>query len=96
MVGEDMIIAWTEIERLIRVQAVHRKGFNLAEVRPPFIIGQALEEMKELMASPDDPEELADLLGVLFHLAIKQGWSMSKIELLMLDKFARRFTEPLK
>lgn len=30
--------AWSEIRRLIRVNARHRKGFDLATARPGFIL----------------------------------------------------------
>lgn len=92
--GEPMTNAWNEICRLIDVRAVHRQGFVLADVRPIFILGQAQGELDELKRDPQDPVELADLLGVLFHYAIKQGWTMEQLERLMLDKFKKRFTEP--
>jgi hypothetical protein len=85
--------AWKEIERLIKVKAIHRKGFDISEVQPLFILGQAIEEFGELSKDPDDATELADLLGILFHYAIKKGWSMEALEILMLEKFANRFTE---
>lgn len=84
--------AWQEIERLIRKNARHRKGFKIGEVQPPFIMGQAFSEFGELLRAPDDPVEMADLLGVLFHYCIKQGWSREQIQRLMLAKFAQRFS----
>ena len=86
-----MIKAWLEVERLIEVNAKHRRGFYLQEVRPPFILKQATGELQELCVSPNDINELADLLGVLFHYAIKQGWTNDAIESAMLKKFKERF-----
>lgn len=86
--------AFKKIRELISLKAVHRKGFTIAEVRPVFILGQAMEEFRELLKAPDDPVEMADLLGVLFHYCIKQGWSEELIESYMLEKFALRFSIP--
>jgi hypothetical protein len=88
-----MLRAWVEIERLIRVNARHRRGFRIAEVEPSFILDEALAELQELRDAPCDLTELSDLLGILFHYAIKQGWSIADIEAAMLEKFAIRFTE---
>lgn len=89
-----MIKAWRTIEHLIEKKAVHRSGFEIAEVRPLFIIGRMQGEMKELMNAPDDMSELADLLGVIFHYAIKIGWKYEDIERQLLDKLDLRFTIP--
>jgi predicted house-cleaning noncanonical NTP pyrophosphatase (MazG superfamily) len=85
--------AWAEIERLIAVNARHRKGFNIADAKPLFILAQANDELNELLESPANPDELADTLGVLFHYAIKKGWTMEFLEKLMLNKFKERFAE---
>ena len=84
--------AWKKIEDLIAKNARHRKGFHLGEVRPQFILGQMLEELKELWDDPNDPNEIADLLGILIHYSIKKGWTMEKIEKCLLDKLDLRFT----
>lgn len=85
--------AWKAIQRLVEKNAKHRKGFRLQEVTLPFILEQALAELKELQEQPDDPVEMADLLGVLLHYAVKQGWPIELLESYMLEKFKKRFTE---
>ena len=85
--------AWAEIERLISARSIHRKGFCITDADPHFIIGQAIDEFSELIESPDDPVEMADLLGILFHYCIKQGWTADALEALMLEKFAVRFSD---
>lgn len=89
-----MLKAWEAVERLVAANAVHRRGFRLAEVGPAFVLFQAVEELAELQEAPDDPEELADLLGVLIHYAQKKGWSMALLEDMMLSKFRVRFRVP--
>lgn len=84
--------AWKKIERLIAQNAEHRKGFRLASVQREFVLLQAGEEFQELVESPDDPYEMADLLGVLIHYAIKQGWTMEFLESLLIEKLGKRFT----
>lgn len=88
-----MPTAWKEIERLISVNAAHRKGFNIGDVGTTFILWQAKDEFNELFNDRTNPEELADLLGVLYHYAIKSGWTLQQLEALMLAKFKQRFTE---
>lgn len=85
--------AWSEIARLVRVDAQHRKGFRLSEITPAFILDQTQGELDELKAAPHDPEELADVLGCLFHYAFRMGWTPGQLEDLMLAKFAARFHE---
>ena len=85
--------AWRKVESLIRNNAQHRKGFRLQDVKPPFILEQAQGEFNELRDAPDDPTEMADLLGVLIHYSIKQGWTMELLESYMLEKFAIRFEQ---
>jgi len=88
-----MHTAWWEIMRLIDNNAKHRKGFGIAEVDEPFILEQAQAELNELKDAPDDPEELADLIGVLMHYAQKKGWSWEMLERLLVEKLKVRFEE---
>lgn len=87
-----MNTAWKVIEKLIKENATHRRGFKLQSVSISFIISQARDELNELDLSPNDPTEMADLLGVLFHYSIKQGWTLEQLEKLLLQKLAERFT----
>lgn len=89
-----MKLAWETVARLIEMDAVHRRGFTLKSVGPAFVLRQAEAEMSELIAAPNDPMELADLLGVLIHYAQKQGWTEEQLERLMLEKFRERFLIP--
>ena len=89
-----MKAAWDEVRRLIDADAVHRRGFTLKEVGPHFILHQAEMELAELKRAPNDPTELADVLGVLIHYAVKKGWTEEQLEELMLAKFKERFRIP--
>ena len=87
---------WNRIQELIAARAIHnRKNFDLAEVRPQFIMGQAVAEFGELIQEPDDPEELGDVLSILLHYAIKKGWTLEDLEQRMLRKLDARFTVPI-
>lgn len=85
---------WNEAKRLLESNARHRKGFRLQELSEETVLSQAQSELNELKLSPDDPDEMADVLGVLFHYANKKGWTMEEIEQRMLDKFSIRFDRP--
>lgn len=88
--------AWRKIEDMIAANMEHnRKHFRLGDVNPVFVLGQAVGEMKELMDAPDDRDEMADLLGILIHYCIKQGWSMDDIEQAIIDKLDKRFMMPV-
>ena len=88
-----MQLAWKEVERLIVINAEHRKGFRLGQVSSSFVLQKALNEFNELCQAPDDIDELADLFGVLIHYAIKKGWSQEQLETAILEKFKKRFHE---
>lgn len=88
-----MRIVWRELERLVSVNAQHRSGFRLGEVSTFKVLHQAAGELLELAATPSDPMELADLLSILFHYAIRKGWAMADLERLMLEKLKERFTQ---
>lgn len=82
-----------KIKSLIRRDAVHnRKNFKLADVTLEFILSQAQAEFDELKDAPDDESEMADLLGILVHYCIKQGWTMDLIESKIIEKLELRFS----
>lgn len=102
----DFNAVWKEIERLIHINARHRKGFRLAEIaNDDFVLSQAELELRELQEAHQsyvncvvgsDREvaiELGDTLGVLFHFAIRMGYTPESLSRLMLDKFKQRFTQ---
>lgn len=89
--------AFAEIRRLITVNAKHRDEWRMAEAHPNAIIHHAKTEFKEMMdcvsGSVAEQKELADVLGCLFHLILKRGWTPEEIQTVMLAKFKERFTE---
>jgi len=90
-VEENVATPWFEIKRLIERNAKHRKGFRLREVSDVFVLDQAQDELTELKDEPDDPEELADLIGILMHYAQKKDWSWEMLEMLLMQKLKDRF-----
>lgn len=85
--------AWETIELMVREKWRHRKGFRLGEVDGRFIIDNAMGELFELSGDPGNVFELADLIGVLIHYAVHQGWSMDQVEAALLQKLGQRFTK---
>lgn len=96
--------AWREVQRLIATNAKHRKGFSLRDVPDNrFVIDQARGEMDELSEALERhdacitgtdreiADELADLLGVLFHFAQRMGYTPETLTRTMLNKFRQRF-----
>jgi hypothetical protein len=82
---------WDEVERLIAENAQHRKGFRLQEVSLDFLFNHAADELQELRDSPTDPVEFVDLLAILIHLAIRQGWTPAMLERIGVEKMQLRF-----
>ncbi len=88
---------FTKIKRMVEEGYVHqRKGFALDKVEFPFMISQVLDEIHELEESPDDPSEMADILAILFHYCIKQGWTPELMQCLITEKLDLRFKKPRK
>lgn len=86
-----MNTAWQVIEQLVRDNAKHRKGFRLADVSRDHILSSARDELTELQQAPYDITELGDLVSILIHYAIKNGWTQEALEQAMLDKLKIRF-----
>lgn len=84
--------AWKAIKKLVNKDAKHiKKGKCLSQFNDTQILSHAAEEIVELMAEPDNPEELGDILACLYHYAIKHGWSKDMIEEHILIKLEQRF-----
>lgn len=91
--------AWREISNLVRLNATHRKGWKLGDAAVALSVKNARDELSELVDSPDDVEELADVMGCLIVYAVKKGWSVRDVEKALLKKLRERFTvhaKPLK
>jgi hypothetical protein len=83
---------WKKIDGMIKRNAKHlRKDFKLGEVDFPSMLQHVKDELAELETSPDDPNEMADILGILIHYSIKQGWTMELLEHLLVEKLNLRF-----
>lgn len=83
---------WKKIERMIKANVKHkRKNFRLGDAGINTVLAHAIEEFKELSFAPDDPAEMADLLGILIHYCIKQGWTIEFVEAKIIEKLDLRF-----
>lgn len=85
--------ACKKIRRLIKANAVHRKGFTLASLSSSEILEHAEREMRELQTAWADNqlEELADVFGCLIHFAIRRKFTAKQIEERLLEKLKLRF-----
>lgn len=90
-----MIKAWQEIERLINVNATHRSGFKISDIKTRTITKHMLDEVYELITADntdDRIDEAIDVLGVVIHYLIKNGVVADKAERMLIEKLGRRFT----
>lgn len=85
--------AFDEVQRLHETNALHRKGFRIAELSPREIAEHVREEATELQASPTDLEEMADVLATTFHAAVASGYTASNLRAATLRKMQERFPE---
>lgn len=83
---------WDEIVAMKQRGVVHRRGFNINEISCDEMLLNARHELDELIAEPDNPDELGDTVSILIHYCIRKGWSLEKIEELVLAKFKERFS----
>lgn len=90
--------ACKEIRRLIKINAIHRRGFALSEMTSHDILEHAVLEMRELNLARDEDqlEELADIFGCLIHFAIRRKFSKKQIEDMLLKKLKLRFFDERK
>lgn len=85
---------WDEVAAYVAANAHNpRKGYRLGELTDEEVLSYAALEMFELTGSPDDVDELADLLGCLVHYAQRKGWSPARVEEALVRKLALRFPE---
>jgi hypothetical protein len=87
-----MRLSWEEIKRLTEANAPHlKKGWRLGDITTETELKDAAGEIVELAHSPDDIDELADVLGCLIGYAVKKGWSCSDVETALMRKLSQRF-----
>lgn len=86
---------WNEIQRLISVNARHRRGFTMQECDAVKTLDRADEEFEELIyaSAAEKPMELGDTVSVLLYYAHCLGLTQNDLAELMLEKFKLRFTE---
>ena len=80
------------IRRLVAEDAKHRKGFRLSELGDNDILSHAQDELNELRED-HCVDELADVIGCLFHFAIKHGWTFDEIDTALQEKLKARFNK---
>lgn len=86
---------WNEIQRLISVNARHRRGFTMQECDADKTLDRSEDEFEELIAAnaAAKPMELGDTVSVLLYYAHCLGLTQHDLAELMLEKFKLRFTE---
>jgi predicted house-cleaning noncanonical NTP pyrophosphatase (MazG superfamily) len=82
---------WAEIERLHKANARHvRSGMGLKDMAGGRILDHLESEVKELKRSPEDIEELADVLAIAVHYAVRCGWKPGQVVQAVMKKLAER------
>lgn len=80
------------VQRYIELDAKHkRKGYSLKRCSLGFVVEAMLEEVKELAAAPNDIDEVADALGCITHICIKNGWAPDMVYRALVHKLELRF-----
>lgn len=85
------------VRHLLEVRAVHRSGVVLADADFETMIRHLRDEVDELADAENDAnarEELADVMGIVAHLAIKLGVSPQELEQAAMSKIEMRVTIP--
>lgn len=83
---------WKKFKTLYKRNGIQRsKSKNIKNFNTTQILSHAAEEIVELMAEPDDIEELADAMNSLIHHAYRQGWTMEDIEKASMKKMKTRW-----
>lgn len=85
--------AWQKLEKLYHAGAKNkRRGKKLKKYTLCQALKKVAEETVELMAEPDNIDEMADIFKALIHAAIIQGWSIEDVEKALLKKIKKRTT----
>lgn len=91
--GESLIDAWQEVLDLVEKNAYHRKkGWQLQDVHPLEMLEGLQEELTELCDAPDDINEAADMMGIMFNYFQAKGWSLNEVGHALCKKLDARFT----
>ena len=89
--------AYKEIEQYRLTNRTHRSGVKMLDMTTPYLVSKAREELDEFEDSYKDGEaelnELCDVLNILFHVAIKHGWSPKDLGDMMVTKMEMRFLQ---
>src|SRR5687767_1887507 len=84
VVQDQHVALWhgyTMVKSLVKANALHTKRLiRLQEATPQTILDHAREELGELEFAPDDIEELADLVAILFHYMVLKGWTPAQLD----------------
>jgi hypothetical protein len=95
-----MNILFTEVRRLIAVNARHRKGFRMREATPVLTTGHMVAEAAEALDSllfhrpaEETVAELADTLACVIHTCIQLGVTEERLTEAVLRKLKERFRE---
>ena len=76
----------------------HRSGVKMKDMSTSYLVSKAREELDEFEDSyvnGDQAElnELCDVLNILFHIAIKHGWTPKELGEMMIVKMNMRFLD---
>lgn len=87
-----MLLLAAHVHRLVVANAKHRSGRRLQELSDAEIFNHLHGEVVELAKAPDDIDEMGDILGIVYHLAHRRGWSTKRMEEAAIRKLAARFS----
>lgn len=85
------------VSELVARNALHRRGFRLDDVSDVAIVEHVIDEANELRDAINDAtdvdalREAGDVLGALFHLANRRGWTHEMLATAAIGKLRSRF-----
>lgn len=95
VVQDQQVALWhgySCVKSLVKANALHKKrGTRLQDASAISILVHAAEELDELRFAPDDIEELADLVAILFHYMVYKGWTPARLDDAIIKKLNERF-----
>lgn len=84
--------AWDTVAAYVAANAHNPgKGYRLKDLTDKQVLRYAAAEMVELLLAPNQMDEMADLLGCLFHYAQRKGWTLAQLEQELIRKLRVRF-----
>jgi predicted house-cleaning noncanonical NTP pyrophosphatase (MazG superfamily) len=90
---DQIFLPWQMINVLILQNAWHiKKNKQIRDFTDEEMLEHLQDEVAELAKAPKDINEAADILVILYHLAIRNGWTLKDLSDAAQKKIVQRFS----